>query len=251
MAVRILQGDCRSVLATLPAASFDACIADPPYGDTSLTWDKQCRGWIPAVARVLKPAASVWVFGSMRFLAPLFAEMEAEGFAYSQDIVWEKQNGTGFHVDRFRRVHEHAVMFYRGAWADVYRAPQFTNDATARVVRRKERPAHVTGARGPSNYTSHDGGPRLQRSVIKVANEHGKAIHPTQKPLGIIAPLVRYSVPPDGSYVVPFAGSGSECLIASIEGMSATGVELNPDYAAMAERRITGDAPLFAHAAVE
>ena len=52
---------------------------------------------------MLKPSASIWVCGSMRFLAPLFAEMAALGFKYSQDIVWQKQNGTGFHNDRFMR----------------------------------------------------------------------------------------------------------------------------------------------------
>lgn len=245
MAVRILQGDCREVLKTLDAGQFDACIADPPYGDTSLEWDRVCAGWIPAVARVLKPAASVWVFGSMRFLAPLFAEMEAEGFRYSQDIVWEKQNGTGFHADRFRRVHEHAVMFYRGAWSEVYHATQFTDDAVARAVRRRARPAH-TGNIGAASYLSEDGGPRMQRSVIRVSNEHGKAEHPTQKPLGIIAPLVRYSVPPGGAFVVPFAGSGSECLAGLVEGRSSVGVELKPHFAEIARRRIAADAPLFA-----
>ncbi len=249
MSVTLLEGDCREVLSVLREGLFDACIADPPYGDTSLEWDRVCPGWIPAVARVLKPAASLWVFGSMRSLAPMFAQMEAAGFAYSQDIVWEKQNGTGFHADRFRRVHEHAVMFYRGAWSEVYHQPQFTNDATARTVRRKTRPTH-TGHIENGAYTSEDGGPRLQRSVLKVANEHGRAIHPTQKPLGIIAPLVRYSVPPGGSYVVPFAGSGSELMVALADGLDATGVELDPAYAAMAQARIDDDAPLFAeHAA--
>ena len=79
----------------------------------------------------------VWVFGSMRFLAPLFGEFASRGFKYSQDVVWEKQNGTGFHNDRFRRVHEHVVMFYRGAWGDVYHETQYTMDATARTTRRK------------------------------------------------------------------------------------------------------------------
>lgn len=248
MTVRILEGDCRAVLATLPAGQFDACIADPPYGDTSLPWDRICPGWIPAVARVLKPAASVWVFGSLRFLAPMFAEMEAHGFRYSQDIVWEKQNGTGFHADRFRRVHEHVVLFYRGAWADVHHETQFTNDATARAVRRKTRPTH-TGHIDAGSYVSEDGGPRLMRSVLQVRNEHGKAVHPTQKPLGIISPLVRYSVPPRGSFIVPFAGSGSECLAGKVEGRSSVGIELNPEYAELARRRITGDAPLFAEVA--
>lgn len=206
-------GDCREVMAAWPAGVADGCITDPPYGDTSLEWDKQVQGWIPAVARVLKPAASIWVFGSMRFLAPLFAQMEAEGFRYSQDIVWQKQNGTGFHNDRFRRIHEHAVMFYRGAWADVYHDPQFTQDATAKTVRRKTRPTH-TGHIEAGHYTSQDGGPRLQRSVIEIANEHGNAVHPTQKPLGIIAPLIRYSIPPGGLVIEPFAGSLSTGIAA-------------------------------------
>lgn len=248
MTATILHGDCREVLAAMEPGQFDACIADPPYGDTSLEWDSICKGWVPAVARVLKPAASMWVFGSMRFLAPLFAEMEAAGFRYSQDIVWEKQNGTGFHADRFRRVHEHAVMFYRGAWSEVYHDTQYTADAVARAVRRKARPAH-TGDIGAASYLSEDGGPRMQRSVIQVSNEHGRAEHPTQKPLGIIAPLVRYSVPPGGSFVVPFAGSGSEVLAGLIEGRNAVGVELQQKYVDIARRRIASDAPLFAEVA--
>lgn len=249
MTVRILQGDCRDVLPTLAAASFDACIADPPYGDTSLEWDRVCEGWIPAVARVLKPAASIWVFGSLRFLAPVFEAMDAEGFRYSQDIVWEKQNGTGFLNDRFRRVHEHAVMFYRGAWGDVYHDPQVTMDAVAKVVRAKGKPQHWHGEKGDTVYVSQDGGPRLMRSVLQVRNEHARAVHPTQKPLGILTPLVRYSVPPGGSAIVPFAGSGSECLAAHIEGRHAVGIELNPEYADLARARIAGDAPLFAEVA--
>src|SRR5690242_18311411 len=191
--IRIVVGDCRAVLPTL-SERFDCCIADPPYGDTSLDWDRQCKGWIEAVAAVLKPAASLWVFGSLRFLAPTFAEMEAAGFRYSQDVVWEKQNGTGFHADRFRRVHEHAVLFYRGQWAEVFHDPQFTNNATAKTVRRKKRPAHM-GHIERGHYTSEDGGPLLMTSVFYVKNEHGRAEHPTQKPVELILPLVRYSCP--------------------------------------------------------
>ena len=97
-------GDCRQIMAAWPSGVADAAVTDPPYGDTSLEWDRRCEGWIVQVARVLKPASSIWVFGSMRFLVTLFDEMEAHGFKYAQDIVWQKQNGTGFQNDRFRRV---------------------------------------------------------------------------------------------------------------------------------------------------
>ena len=243
--IQILEGDCRDVLRTLPTGSFDCCITDPPYGDTSLDWDTQCEGWIEPHAATLKPAASVWVFGSMRFLAPLFERMRAAGFRYSQDIVWEKQNGTGFHADRFRRVHEHAVMFYRGDWRDVYHETQYTTDATAKTVRRKKRPAH-TGHIESGHYVSEDGGPRMQRSVMLVRNEHSRAVHPTQKPVELLLPLVRYSCPPGGSVVDPFAGSGSLAIAARVAGRNATCIEVSQGYAAIARNRINDDAPLFA-----
>lgn len=230
-------GDCREVMKVWPAGVADACITDPPYGDTSLDWDKRVAGWMAEVSRVLKPTASVWVFGSMRYLSTIFAEMEAAGFKYAQDIVWEKQNGTGFHNDRFKRVHEHAIQFYRGAWADLYREPQYTNDARAKVVRRKTRPTH-TGHIEAGHYVSEDGGPRLQRSVMQVRNEHGRAVHPTQKPLGILDPLIRYSVPPGGIVIDPFIGSLSTGICAEQSGRQWAGCEINEACAAMHAERL-------------
>ncbi len=231
-------GDCRDIMVRWPDGIADACITDPPYGDTSLDWDKQVRGWLPLAARLLKPSAPIWVFGSMRFLAPLFSEMEKLDFRYSQDIVWEKQNGTGFHADRFRRVHEHAVMFYRGKWSDVYHQTQYTDDATRRTTRRKTRPAH-TGHIDAGHYTSEDGGPRMMRSVLEVRNEHGRAVHPTQKPEGIIEPLLLYSVPPGGIVLDPFMGSGTTAQVALQHGRQYLGCELNPDYDALQRERLS------------
>lgn len=247
MSVQLLHGDCRVLLAAQPAGTFDACIADPPYEDTSLAWDKKVKGWVPAVARVLKPASSMWVFGSLRFLAATWKEIEAAGFTYSQDIVWEKQNGTGFHNDRFKRVHEHAALFYRGQWSEVYHAPQYTNDARAKTIRSKG-PAHM-GHIAEHTYMSHDGGPRLKRSVIYARNAHGHAIHPTQKPLELVRDLVLYSVPPGGSFVVPFGGSGTDLMVAKAEGRSALGCELDADHFQSATRRLAEDFPLFAEPA--
>jgi site-specific DNA-methyltransferase (adenine-specific) len=225
------------VLPQFVAGTFDCCIADPNYGDTSLDWDKVCDGWIEAVAATLKPAASIWVFGSMRTFPVIFAQMKACGFRYSQDIVWEKQNGTGFLNDRFRRVHEHAVLFYRGAWSDVYHDTQFTMDAKAKVVRAKKRPVHM-GYIEKTPYISHEGGPRIMRSVLQIRNEHGRAVHPTQKPVDLIMPMIRYSCPKGGHVIDPFGGSGSTAIAARISGRSCTCIELDPDRAAIARNRI-------------
>lgn len=244
----VYQGDCRPGMRLLADSSADACIADPPYGDTSLKWDSKVDGWVAEIARVLRPNASVWVFGSMRFLAPLFAEFATVGFKYSQDIVWKKQNGTGFHVDRFRRVHEHAVLFYRGAWANVYHDTQFTMDASAKTVRRKTRPTH-TGHIATGHYVSEDGGPKMMVSVMEMRNEHGKAVHPTQMPVDLILPLLCYSVPPGGIVIDPFMGSASVGVAARIEGRKYIGFEKEATIFQQAQQRLTeqlSDGPLFA-----
>lgn len=245
MSAEIIIGDCRKVLPTLPPGSVDCCITDPPYGDTSLKWDVQCHGWVEALVPVLKPNASVWVFGSLRFMVPLYAEMEKHGFKYAQDIVWEKQNGTGAHNDRFRRVHEHVVQFYLGKWAEVYKLPQYTMDAVPKTVRRTHKPEHWGAIEGHT-YTSEDGGPRLARSVQRHRNEHGRAIHPTQKPVELLVTLVRYSCPPPGTLIDCFSGSGSLGVAANVVGVNSILIEKDPVHAGNSLARLRNDAPLLA-----
>ena len=49
--ITIYHGDAREVCPALPMTDVDACITDPPYGDTSLEWDKPAREWIFANRR--------------------------------------------------------------------------------------------------------------------------------------------------------------------------------------------------------
>lgn len=244
--ITIIPGDCRAILPTLQPDSFDCIVTDPPYGETNIGWDKRLVGWAADLRRVLKPTGSMWVFGSQR----MFMETAGEfaGWKMAQDVIWEKHNGSSFANDRFRRVHEIAVQFYRddAPWSGVYREPQFTNDATARTVRKKARPAHWHGATGATVYASEDGGPRLMRSVIYARSEHGRAVHPTQKPIEIIEPLLLYSCPPAGTVLDPFAGSGTVGVVAARHNRNAILIELNPEYRTLAADRLRDDAPLLA-----
>lgn len=241
-AARLYLGDCRQVVPSLPADDLaDLALADPPYGDTSLAWDKRVDGWLEAVESRLKPNASLWIFGSMRFL--LASARHLRGWSYAQDVVWEKQNGSSLAADRFRRVHEHAVQFYRGKWGEVFKEPQYTRDAVAKQVRLKRGGPAQWGSIEGSPYASEDGGPRLQRSVLRFPNLHGSAIHPTEKPVALLRTLIAYACPPGGLVLDPFAGSGSTLVAAMESGRRAVGVELNPGYAASAATRITFHPP--------
>lgn len=228
--ITIHHGDCRFVIPT--ADPISVIVADPPYGDTSLRWDHKVEGWQAAMKHY---AASMWVFGSFRFFFE--ASLDFEGWKLAQDLIWEKHNGSSFHADRFKRVHEHAVQFYQGEWKDIYRSPVMTSDATARTVRRKQRPPH-TGNIEAGSYTSFDGGPRLMRSVIRVRSCHGEAEHPTQKPTGILDPLLRYSCRPGTAVLDPFMGSGSTLVAAKRLGLKAIGIDIDERNCETAVRRL-------------
>jgi site-specific DNA-methyltransferase (adenine-specific) len=214
-------------------------VTDPPYGDTSLEWDRWVGGWAD-----LLPTDQAWVFGSMRMWLKHGRDEFTSGpsgggmWSLAQDIVWEKHNGSGSTNDRFRRVHEHALHWYRRrAWGDLYHETPRLAEVRDRVDRRKATPPHW-GEFREGTFQSEDGGPRLMRSVIPIRSEHGRAVHPTQKPVGILTPLIEYSCPAGGVVLDPFAGSGSTLVAARMLGRRAIGIEGREDYAEAAVKRL-------------
>lgn len=174
-AVTLYHGDFREVVPSLDEA-FALVVADPPYGETSLEWDRWPDGW-PAV--MAGYAEAMWCFGSMRMF--LDQRHEFSAWHLSQDVVWEKHNGSGFAADRFKRVHEHALFWYRGSWDDIHHeAPREVAGSGTKHVRRRGLTPH-TGAIGDTGYT--DDGQRLIRSVIYQRSMQQNAINETEKPV--------------------------------------------------------------------
>lgn len=238
MTVTCLAGDCMHILASMPDASVDAIVTDPPYQQTSLAWDKWVNGWPDAVARVLKPSGSMWVFGTMRMF--MDRRDEFSGWRFAQDVIWEKHNGSSLRTDRFRRVHEQAAQFYRGDWGSVYKGRVVTHDAAKKRIRRNSNPTHFREVE-PEAYESEEGGPRIMRSVIYARSQHGRAIHPTQKPEAIIEPLIINCCPPSGVILDPFAGSGTTGVVAARLRRSAILIEGDPQHFNAMRRRLAGD----------
>ena len=232
--VTLYHGDFRDVLPTLGDVTFGAIVTDPPYGETSLDWDIWPLGWPAAVAPYAK---SMWCFGSMRMFLDRRDEFAA--WKLSQDIVWRKNRGSGFATDRFARIHEHALHWYQGDWAGVHHeTPRVPRTGPEKAVTRRASSPHTGKISNDVPYV--DDGLRLTSSVLDHRNLQGThPINPTQKPTGILEPLIAYSCPLGGVVLDIFGGSASTAVAARAIGRRAVLIEKRESQCESAATRLS------------
>jgi DNA modification methylase len=89
-------------------------------------------------------------------------------------------------------------------------------------------------------------GTRNKRSVWEVATQPFSEAHFATYPPALIEPCILAGCPKGGAVLDPFGGAGTTGLVADRLGRNAVLIELNPEYAGIAERRLAGDGGMFA-----
>ena len=84
------------------------------------------------------------------------------------------------------------------------------------------------------------------KNVWTIATAAFSEAHFATFPPALIEPCIKAGCPKGGMVLDPFGGAGTTGLVADRLGRNAILIELNPEYAAMAEKRIRRDSPLFA-----
>ena len=103
MTPQLINGDCLTEMAKLPARSVDLILTDPPYFKVkSDAWDRQWEKpaeflkWLDAIAsewqRILKPNGSLYCFASPQMSARVECQI-MERFRVINHIVWSKPSG--------------------------------------------------------------------------------------------------------------------------------------------------------------
>ena len=253
----IREEDCIQGMKTMADESVDIIICDPPYNigkDFGNNSDKQtmdnylqwCEEWITECERILKPTGTLYIYGFSETLAFLRVRVTIQ----VRWLIWHYINKTVPRLNFWQRTHESILCCYKGKTRqfnrDDVRVPyskQFLKHAAGKT--RKSTKGRFSKGTKETTYTAHKKG-ALPRDVIKVsalaggAGKKERVNHPTQKPLELCRRLLRASRNKKGStlVVVPFAGSGSECVAAAEENLSFIGYEINPEYVTLCKERL-------------
>jgi DNA modification methylase len=191
--------------------------------------------------------------------------LRADGWYLRQDIIWSKPNPMPESVqDRCTKAHEYIFLLSKSAKyyydADSVSEPNAEPKGSGgwqSAIRQgdpdryqgKYKPNKTEGAAGGSKMLRgehvHTGG-RNKRSVWTVTTQPFSEAHFATFPPDLIEPCIKAGCPAGGVVLDPFGGAGTTGLVADRLGRDAILIELNPEYAAMAERRIRGDAGMFA-----
>lgn len=280
-AAQIITDDCLRILPTLPAASFECVICDPPFPCVPKTygvwteeeWFDLMNAVVPEVRRVLKPAGSaVFVLqpnseraGRMRLWLWEFIATWGRKWGLVQDCYqWNFAQlpfGGATTCGLMRSSVKYCVWL---GSHDCYRDQGAVLWAESEVskFRRLEARAQKRHYTSPSASRRKTPTPRLDSvrtyaaagrrggvtpfNLIPAANTKNPpgeagAGHPARTAPDVARFWVRYLTKPGDTVLDPFCGSGVIPAVAVEEGRRAVGIEIDPTYAAAA-RSLVGEA---------
>ena len=213
-------GDCLEVLKSIPDGSVDLVVTDPPYRCISggragkrnqpsgiLTKndgklfdhnDISAEEWFPEVYRVLKDNSHCYVMTNLLNLAHFMSVAQAAGFKIHNLLVWKKNNATP--NKWYMKNCEFTLFLYKGK---------------AKFI--------------------HDCG---SKQVHEFKNITGSKNHPTEKPVELMEFYILNSSDRGDVVLDPFMGCGSTGVACVNTGRQFIGIELDPVYFEIADKRI-------------
>lgn len=174
--------------------------------------------------------------------------LRADGWYLRQDIIWHKPNPMPESVtDRCTKSHEYIFLLSKSAkyyYDDKAIAEPAMPDDTVRD-RDSTRLNNTPGRTRMAGLTVNNYEMRNKRSVWTVTTKPFKDAHFATFPEDLITPCILAGSREGDTVLDPFNGAGTTGVVCNRYGRNYIGIELNPEYAAMSEKRLAGIAPLF------
>lgn len=242
--VSLHLGDCLEILPTLEAGSVDAIITDLPYQQTAYSWDELIpfsfmweQAW-----RVVKPNGVFVTTGSQPFTSKLVMSNPKQ---FRHEWVWDKLSGASPANSQIapKRCHESILVFAESG--HTYNPIMW--DAGKPNGNRGNAPRQFGVGREPNyakefSYKANEN-LRYPLSVIRLSYQTGECnntvrMHPTQKPVALYEYLIRTYTNEGDTVADICCGSGTTGVACVQTGRNFIGIEIDPGYFAIAQKRI-------------
>lgn len=245
LSIELINADALEYLPTLAAGSVNLIFADPPYnlsGQGFLTcrggkpvecnkgtWDQVDNlhafnlAWIRECVRVLADDGTLWISGTLHNHPSIGMALKELGLWIINDVIWYKPNATPL-LSANRLAPATEVI-----WVASKTKRYYFNYEMAKKL---------------------NGGKQMRNLWVLPAEKH-RTPHPAEKPESLLTRILLIASREGDLVLDPFMGSGTTGVVAKRLKRRFIGVEIDPDYYAMASQRILGTSEMSAEQVVQ
>lgn len=231
----LLCGDCFELMQGIPSESIDMILTDPPYGITQCKWDKVQPFELmwEQYKRIIKPNGCIAIFAGEPFSSTL---VQSNLKMYRYELIWQKNAASDFLNANHKplKIHDKIQIFYRTS--PTYHPQKIKGKPYKRIERRARRKIRDLYRAIDAIDRVNETGDRHPTTVIRFPIERG--LHPTQKPVSLLAWLIRTYTDAGDTVLDSFMGSGSTGVACVQEGRRFIGIEKEQKYFEVAKERI-------------
>jgi len=257
-------GDCLNVLKEFPDNFFDLIVTSPPYADSrtktygGVKPNKYVEWFLPRseqFLRVIKPTGAFILNIKERvvngerhtYVIELILEMRKQGWLWTEEFIWHKKNcHPGKWSNRFRDAWERCLQFNKtknfnmyqenvmvpmGDWANRRLKNLGKND----VIRFNSRAGSGFG-KNISNWIGRT--MAYPTNVLHLPTETSNKNHSATFPKALPTWFIKLFTKEYDWVLDPFLGAGTTCEAAYELRRNSVGIEILPEYAKMAQKRI-------------
>jgi DNA modification methylase len=261
---RVIEGDCGAILPNLPDDSVDVIVTSPPYADSRKTSyggidpDHYVAWFLPISAellRVLKPDGTFVlnikekvVEGERHtYVMELILAMRQQGWLWTEEFIWHKKNSyPGKWPNRFRDAWERCLQFNKQKKFNMYQdsvmvpmgdwAKTRLKNLSDTDKRRDESKVQSGFGKNVSNWVGRE--MAYPTNVLHLATESSNRNHSAAFPIELPKWFIRLFSREGDVVLDPFLGSGTTALAAKMLGRHYIGIEMLPNYAALAKESL-------------
>ena len=231
--IELIQGDCLEKMKDIDDKSIDMILCDLPYGTTACSWDTiiPFEPLWEQYKRIIKDNGAIVLTASQPFTSALVMS-NLKMFKY--EWIWEKTIASNFMLSKKQpqKKHENILVFYKNQ--PNINLQMETGKPYSDNIRKRTVGIHNSET---IKKAIENKGTRYPSTVQKI-NSISQGLHPTQKPVALFEYLIKTYTNEDETVLDNCMGSGTTGVACKNLNRNFIGIELDPEYFKIAEKRI-------------